>query len=109
MSRVELEEAFRSDSGETVRLALISAFYTEVAPWVQGWCMKLIDHPDSIARHGVALVLGNMVAVRSNEVDLMKCLEAVQKLIGDADEQVRIAAQDSLDDVLHAIKLRGVS
>ena len=109
MSRRELEESFRSDSGERVRDALISAFYTEEGCWVQDWCLRLVDHPDSIARYGVAVVLGNIAIVRGNDIDLMKCLEAVEKLSSDPEERVKVAAGDALLDVLHAIKLREVS
>lgn len=109
MSRPELEVAFQCGLGEKVRDALISAFYNEESRWVQDWCFRLVEHSDSIARYGVALVLGNIAVVHRDEVDLMKCLEAVERLTADADEGVRTAAKDSLDDVLHAIKLRGVS
>jgi hypothetical protein len=39
----------------------------------------------------------------------MMCLEAVEKLTKDPDDATRRAAQDSLDDVLHAIRLQGAS
>jgi hypothetical protein len=109
MSQAELEEAFGSGNGERIRDALISAFYSQKGEWVQGWCLKLSDHPDPIARYGVAVVLGNNAIVHRSEIDLMKCLEAVEKLGGDLEERVRAAAKDSLGDILHAIKLKGTS
>ena len=41
------------------------------------------------------------------EIDLLECLDAVENLIADREERVRVAAKDSLADVLHAIKLKG--
>lgn len=109
MSRAELEEAFRSGNGEKIRDALISAFYSEKGEWVQGWCLKFSDHPDPIARYGVAVVLGNNAVVHRAEIDLVRSLEVVEKLAGDSEEGVRVAARDSLGDVLFAIKLKGTS
>ena len=107
MTRAELEDALCSDDGERVRDALISAFYSEGGEWVQSWCLKLSGHTDATARYGVAVILGNNAIVRRGEVDLLKCLAAVEKLISDPEERVRVAANDSLVDVLHAIKLKG--
>jgi hypothetical protein len=109
MTRAELEEAFGSGNGERIRDALISASYSEKGEWVQGWCLKLSDHPDPMVRYGVAIVLGNNAIVHRGEIDLVKCLEAVQELGADTEECVRTAARDSLGDVLHAIKLKGTS
>jgi hypothetical protein len=109
MTRAELEEAFGSGNGEKIRDALISASYSEEGEWVHGWCLKLSDHPDPIARCGAAVVLGNNAIAHRGEVNLVKSLEAVEKLGGDLEERVRAAAKDSLGDVLHAIKLKGTS
>ena len=43
------------------------------------------------------------------ESDLVKSLEVVEKLAGDSEEGVGVAARDSLGNVLHAIKLKGTS
>ena len=109
MNRGELEEAFLSGSGERVRDALISASYSEKGEWVQGWCLRLSNHPDPIARYGAAVVLGPNAILHRGEIDLVKSLEAVEKLGADLEERVRTAAKDSLSDILHAIKLKGTS
>ena len=109
MSRGELEKAFSGNSGERIRDALISASYSEDASWVLDWCVKLAGDERSIARYGVAVVLGHIAIDGRREVDLMRCLEAAERLISDADEATRLAARDSLDDVLHAIRLQGTS
>ena len=109
MSRTELEEAFGSGNGERIRDALISAFYSEKGEWVQDWCLRLSDHQDPIARYGVAVVLGNIAVLHRRELDLVKCLEAVEKLSCDPEERVRPAAKDSLSDVLRAISIKGAS
>jgi|GEM_PF-4388886 len=107
MTRAELEDALRSDNGERVRDALICAFYSERGESVQTWCLKLCNHPDPAARYGVAVILGNNAIVHRGEIDLLECLDAVENLIADREERVRVAAKDSLADVLHAIKLKG--
>jgi hypothetical protein len=109
MTQAELEEAFGSGNGGKIRDALVSASYSEEGKWVQDWCLRLSGHPDPIARYGVAVVLGNIAVLRRSEIDLAKCLEAVEKLGSDSEEQVRVAAKDSLCDVLHAIELKGTS
>ncbi|HKN25597.1 MAG TPA: hypothetical protein VJX72_12185 [Candidatus Acidoferrum sp.] len=47
--------------------------------------------------------------MKRTELDLMKCLEIVEKLTADKQGDVRQAASDSLDDLLHAIRRKGVS
>jgi hypothetical protein len=109
MSRGELERAFRGGSGESIRDALISASYSEDASWLLDWCLKLVGDERSIARYGVAVVLGHIAIDGLGEVDLMRCLEAAERLTSDPDEATRLAARDSVDDVLHAIRLHGTS
>jgi hypothetical protein len=109
MTRAELEEALRGGNGEKIRDALISASCSEKGEWVQSWCVRLSNHSDPTARYGAAVVLGNNAVVHFREIDLLKSLEAVEKLSADPEERVRVAATDSLGDVLHAIKLKGTS
>jgi hypothetical protein len=91
--------------GSAFKLALISAFYYEDANWLQEWCLRFVDHPSNSARHGAAIVLGNVSSVHALAIDLLKSLHALEKLKADAAEQVRIAADDSMHDVLHLIRL----
>ena len=110
MSRSEREETFRSGDAESIGNALIGALYDdEEGSWIFDWCLKLIGHRDGVVRYSVALVLGNVAILRGGGIDLLKCLEAVETLINDLDERVRIAAKDAQEDVLHAIRLKGVS
>jgi|SRR5271165_714121 len=109
MTRAELEETLRGLDGEKIRDALISASYSEKGEWVQSWCLRLSNHSDPTARYGAAVVLGNNAVVHFGELDLLKSLEAAEKLSADPEERVRIAAKDSLGDVLHAVKLKGTS
>jgi hypothetical protein len=109
MSRMELEEAFSSGSGERVRDALISAFYTEEPSSVAQWCLKFVSHPEWSARRQAVIVLGNVAVSHREQIDLQKCLEAVERLVADQNEEVRTAAKDAMDDVLHAIRLNSDS
>jgi hypothetical protein len=45
MTPAELEREFASGDGERIELALISAFYSEDANWLQEWCWRFVDHP----------------------------------------------------------------
>lgn len=105
MTRAELEREFASGDGERIKLALISAFCSEDANWLQEWCLRFVDHPSNSARYGAAIVLGNVSSVHALEIDLLKSFHALEKLKADADEQVRIAADDRVHDVLHLIRL----
>ena len=106
ISRGELEKAFRGNDGERIREALISASYSEDASWLVDLCLKLAGDERSVVRQGVALVLGHIAIDHRGEVDLKRCLEAAERLTGDPDEATRMAALDSVDDVLHAIRLQ---
>ena len=109
MSRQELEQAFGSGSGERVRDALISAFHTEDPSWVVQWCLRFVGHPEWPIRREAAIVLGNVAVVHHKQIDLSKCLGAVERLVVDQSEEVRSVAKEAMDDVLHAIRLKGVS
>ena len=106
MSCEELENVFLTGDGQRIGTALLSAFYTEEPNWVLKWCLRFVDHHEVIARRSAIEVLGNIAFLRHDEVDLTACREAAEKLRGDLDQEVRVAAQDALEDVLHAIKLR---
>jgi len=103
MQREELKAIFRRGDGKSVRGALISAFYSEEASRVAEWCIKFSTHSEWEARYGAALVLGNIAAVKNSGVDLATCLRTVQRLTADARAEVRVAAQDAVEDVLHAL------
>ena len=92
-----------------MRDALISAFYTEEPGWVAQRCLRLVGYPEWSARRGAVSVLGNIAVVHRKQIDLPKCLEAVKGLVADQNEEVRTAAKDAMDDILHAIKLKGAS
>lgn len=109
MSRREIKEAFQGGESERIRIALISALCTEDGLSIQNWCLKFISHPEGIVRNAAVQVLGSLVIVKLLEVDLSKCIAAVEKARVDPDKEVRTAASDALEDVLHAMKLRGVS
>ena len=103
LSRSELEQELASQDGERILHALISAFYSEDPDWVQKSCLRFIEHADSSARRASAIVLGNISHVHARDIDLMVSLEALQKLRSDHDENVRAAAEDAIESVLHMI------
>jgi hypothetical protein len=109
MSRSEIESAFGSEDGEKISAALISSVYTESGPRILDWCLKFIEHPNGVVRYCAVQVLGIIAIIHWNEIDLGKCREAIEKTCGDPDQEVRIAAQDALEDVQNAMKLREAS
>jgi len=109
MSREELEAAFQSGNGERIRGALISASYSEEGNWLAGWCMQFVDHPEWEARQGAAMVLGYVAIAHRRTVELSRCLGAVERLTADPQEEVKVAAKDAVDDLVHAMRLNGVS
>jgi hypothetical protein len=109
MSRQELEAAFQSGNGVRIRVAMISASYMEEGNWMAERSLRFVSHPDWTVRQGVAMVLGHVAITHGRSVDLSKCLEAVEKLAADQLEEVKVAARDTVDDVLQAMRLNGVS
>jgi hypothetical protein len=109
MSRQELEAAFRSENGIRIREALISASYSEEGNWLAGWCLHFVNHPAWEARQGAAMVLGYVAMDDWRSIDPSKCLEAVERLTGDLQEEVKVAARDAVEDVLQAMRLNNAS
>jgi hypothetical protein len=55
------------------------------------------------------MVLGHVAITHRRSVELSKCLETVEKLVADQQEEVKLAASDAVDDVLQAMRLNSVS
>ena len=104
--RQELENIFLGGDGQEIGSALRSAFYSEDANWVLGWCLKFVGHREGIARKSAIQVLGNISVLGRSKVDLSVCHLVAEKLCDDPVEEVRIAAKDALEDIQHAITLK---
>jgi hypothetical protein len=75
---------------------------------VADWCLSFVSHSDALARSAAALVLGHIAISSRQTIDLPKCLDAVRLLTADSVEEVRNDANDALEDVVHAIRLKSV-
>ena len=106
MSRPEIERELASGDGERILTALLSAFYSEDCAWVERRCLQFLQSSSASARRGAALVLGHLAGAYGDEIDLVGASEVLTTLSADADESVRVAASDSLVDVLHSLKLQ---
>jgi hypothetical protein len=104
MSREELEHAFDSGDEERIREALICAFYTEDAGWLAERCVRFAEYPTWPVRQASAEVLGNLAATQGSRLDLAKCLTVAQELARDECAEVRMAAEDALEDVRHTLE-----
>ena len=105
MSRAELEAEFASDQPERILNALIAAFYTEPADWVETRCYACASHSSAVARRGAAIVLGN-IGCSSGLKDLSRAVMVLETLREDEDAQVKMQAEDSLNWVLDLSRKR---
>jgi hypothetical protein len=105
MTRNELDEAFLSDDEERIEEAFISSLYSEAGEWVLGWCLKFANHRSEIVRRSVALAIGTIATNSQNLPTLNSCLAVAEQLQHDVDPQVRVAAADAHEDIVHAMVL----
>jgi hypothetical protein len=105
MTLQELEREFGSDDGKRIQAALLSAFYSRNCVWVESRCLHFLGSASAAARRAAAQVLGNLAGVYGERIDLVNAHEALLRLSKDADKGVRAAVSDSLDIVMHRLKL----
>jgi hypothetical protein len=105
MTLSELEREFGSGDGERIQEALLSAFYSRNCVWVESRCLHFLGSASAAARRGAAMVLGNLARVYGQRIDLANAHDALLRLSKDADKGVRAAVSDSLDTVMHRLRL----
>ena len=101
----ELEREFASGDGKRIQAALLSALRWKNCVWVESRCLFFLGASSASARRGAAQVLGDLARAHGERIDLVNTREALQRLAKDADKDVRTAVKDSLDTVIHRLKL----
>jgi hypothetical protein len=105
LTLAELEREFASGDGRRIQAALWSALRWKNCVWVESRCLFFLGASSASARRGAALVLGDLARVHGERIDLINTREALRRLAKDADKGVRAAVKDSLDTVMHRLRL----
>jgi hypothetical protein len=105
LTLAELEREFASGDGKRIQAALLSALRWKNCVWVESRCLFFLGVSSASTRRAAALVLGDLARAHGERIDLMTTREALQRIVKDADKGVRTAAKDSLEAVIHRLKL----
>jgi hypothetical protein len=97
MSRPELEALIESGNEKAIIDALLSAaYYDSDWRWVQGVCLRFLDHTDLRVRSNAAICLGHIARIHRN-LDLDVVLPKLLALKGDA--AIAPWVEDALEDI----------
>lgn len=97
MSRSELDALIDSGNEAAIIEALLSAAYYEPDwQWVQGVCLKFLDHADLGVRSNAAICLGHLARIHK-KLDLELVLPKLLAL--KSDEALRPWAEEALGDI----------
>jgi hypothetical protein len=105
LTLAELEREFASGDGKRIQAALLSALRWKNCVWVESRCLFFLGASSASARRAAALVLGNLALAHGERIDLINTREALRRLAKDTDKGVRTAVKDSLDTVMHRLRL----
>jgi len=97
MSRRELETLFETGNTSAICDALLSAaYYDPDWRWVQGVCLRFLDHADLGVRSNAAICLGHIARIHRN-LDLDVVLPKLLAL--KADVELAHWVDDALEDI----------
>lgn len=97
MGRPELEALMESGNENAIVEALLSAAYFDPDwRWVQGTCLRFLDHTDAGVRANAATCLGHIARIHKN-LDLDVVLPKLSSLKGDV--ATRPWIEDALEDI----------
>jgi len=104
MSRPELEVLIESGNHSAIIEALLSAAYYEPDwRWVQGICLRFLDHTDVAVRSNAATCLGHIARIHKN-LDLDLVLPKLLPLKGDA--AIGPWVEDALEDIRFFLRIQ---
>src|ERR1700722_9774317 len=97
MSRRELEALIESGNENAIIAALLSgAYYDSDWRWVQGICLRFLDHADLGVRSNAAICLGHIARIHRN-LDLEVVLPKLMAL--KSDTAIAPWVEDALEDI----------
>jgi hypothetical protein len=103
MSRSELEAALESGNPAAIVDALLSAaFYDADWRWVQGICLRFLDHTDTNVRWNAATCLGHVARIHQI-LDLELVLPKLYLL--KTDGAIGPCVEDALEDIRFFIRV----
>jgi hypothetical protein len=97
MSRRELETLLESGNETAIVEALLSAaFFDHEWRWVQGTCLRFLEHADLNVRQNAVMCLGHIARIHRN-LDLELVLPKLLALKADA--EINPWVEDALEDI----------
>jgi hypothetical protein len=91
--------ALSSDDPYTIADAIYRlGIHDEDWQWVTEQVVRFVDHPSHVVRHAVATALGEL-AMLNGVINRDLAGPVLEKLTGDADQEVAMAARDAIADV----------
>jgi len=104
MSRAELEASIESGNQTAITEALLSAaFFDPDWRWVQGICLRFLDHTDSIVRWYAACCIGHIARIHE-VLDLDLVLPKLVSLKTDA--AIGPYIEEVMEDIRRWIRLQ---
>jgi hypothetical protein len=104
MARPELEVLLESGNESEIIEALLSAAYHDPDwRWVQGVCLRFLDHSDVAVRSNAATCLGHIARIHKT-LDLELVLPKLLPLKGDA--AIRPWVEDALEDIRFFVRVQ---
>jgi len=96
-AKAELERMLNSGNAEAMVDGLLSAaWYEPDWRWVQGWCLRLLENPNSNVRRMAALGLGDIARIHRH-LDLELVLPALRTRLSDS--EISGSVEDALADI----------
>jgi hypothetical protein len=97
MDRPDLEKLVESGNENAIVEALLSAaYYDPDWRWVQGLCLRFLDHADRNVRWNAAICLGHIARIHRN-LDLELVLPKLLALKGDP--SIASSVEEALEDI----------
>lgn len=104
MSRPEVEASIESGNQTAITEALLSAaFYDADWRWVQGLCLRFLDHTDPVVRWYAACCISHIARIHA-VLDLDLVLPKLFSLKTDAD--IGPFIEEVLEDIRHWIRVQ---
>jgi hypothetical protein len=97
MDRTDLERLLESGNEKAIVEALLSAaYYDPDWKWVQGTCLRFLDHSDTSVRWNAATCLGHIARIHGQ----LDSEVVIPKLISrKADADIAASIEDALEDI----------
>jgi len=103
MTRAEINSAILGNDRERLVYAVLSAaLYDDDPQWAENICVRLASHETANVRRNAIMGFGHIARIHRALDARVKPL--IERALHDEDSDVRIQADDTMDDVEHFLK-----